>query len=282
MSFQAYKHIHCVASKKRHESFISYRKYGSNNSWYKCELCAVTVYTDNAMDVHCYSREHENRLGLVLNVQNNEVALQCAQLQHRIDRLSARSWQLEVQSRLYPLLLNQTKTHNSETKGQMRSAEAALLKYERRETVALLELAVWKALCMVNDDHLTKRKDYLSWKVWSTVGWKENKNALQNANDIGIIFMAVLPFLPGDNGRNVPVALQISPAADDFILGRSIPRKRKFGPRIPSDSAILLANVTGGPRLDDGHSDSDAAPLVHRNGRSKSSYGTRRVSATEL
>jgi hypothetical protein len=119
-------------------------------------------------------------------------------LQHRIDELSVRSWQLEVQSHLYPLLLNQHSIDDSETLWQMRSAKAALFKYERREAIALLELAVWKAVCLVNDDddddQMTKRKGYLSWKVWSTVGWKESKGALHNTNAVGIIVMAVLPF----------------------------------------------------------------------------------------
>jgi hypothetical protein len=203
MSFQAYKHVHCIVSKKRHESFISYSNDGFNCS-YRCELCDVTVDNDSAMDVHCNEREHENRLTLVQKLRKNDVSLKCAQLQHRIDKLSLRSWQLEVQSHLYPLLLNQTTKRNSETKRQMRSAEVALLQYERRETIALLELAVWKGVCMVNDDHWTKRKGYLSWKVWSTVGWKENKDALQKSNAIGIIVMAVLPFLPSVD-RTIPV-----------------------------------------------------------------------------
>jgi hypothetical protein len=45
-----------------------------------------------------------------------------------------------------------------------------------------------------DDDQMTKRKGYLSWKEWSTVGWKESKGALHNTNAVGIIVMAVLPF----------------------------------------------------------------------------------------
>jgi hypothetical protein len=202
MSFQAYKHIHCVVSKKRHESFISYSSDGSNCS-YRCELCDVTVGNDDAMDIHCSEREHDKRRKLVYNIQSNTVAFQCAQLQHRIDKLSVRSWQLVVQSQLYHILLTQSK-HNSKRKRQIRTAEAALLKYERRESIAPLELAAWKTVCLVSDDdQMTKHKGYLSWTVWSTVGWKENKGALKDANAVGIISKAVLPFLPCDD-RMVP------------------------------------------------------------------------------
>jgi hypothetical protein len=62
---------------------------------------------------------------------------------------------------------------------------------------------------MVNDegDQMNKHKGYLSWQVWSTVGWKENKGALPTANAVRIIVMAVLQLLDSNSvGRGVNFA----------------------------------------------------------------------------
>jgi len=63
----------------------------------------------------------------------------------------------------------------------------------------LLELAVWKVVCMTITPTLpTASHDPLFWREWFHDGWKTHKETARKSNKIGIIIRSVLPFIKID------------------------------------------------------------------------------------
>jgi hypothetical protein len=76
------------------------------------------------------------------------------------------------------------------------------------EQVSLLELAVWKAACIMQldeeddeksefaaDEPKPKRRTLLEVLEWMNTGWKSQKAKTRSSNSIEVIMVAVLPFL---------------------------------------------------------------------------------------
>jgi hypothetical protein len=78
---------------------------------------------------------------------------------------------------------------------------------------------------MVNDedDQMNKHKGYLSWQVWSTVGWKENKGALPTANAVRIIVMSATTaaiFTPWTrSGFSMHAHIPRNAESDEYTVG---------------------------------------------------------------
>jgi hypothetical protein len=106
----------------------------------------------------------------------------------QLPRLYLPSWQMHVKSLLLDALLD--KDGSESTMGR---AETALRRYELRERLALLELAVWKAGCKVNPPDAVK--DALSHRYWWTEGWKASKQSMRSCPAIHVVVTNVLPFL---------------------------------------------------------------------------------------
>jgi hypothetical protein len=195
MAFEAYKHAFRLvwADKDRHESFITHVSNGST-SLYRCELCDKSFRGDR-VDEHCCKSAHHSRVDQIRVLQSDYMTHTCAMLRHRADQLGLKAWQMDVQSKLFWTLLNRGV---EEPGAALRSATALLEKYEQRERISLLELAAWKATCILHPElrpPAIKRKGYLAWLDWARNGWKENKAALRNANELSIIVMSIMPFL---------------------------------------------------------------------------------------
>ena len=128
-------------------------------------------------------------------MQQNPVVVQCATFKVRIDKLGLRSWRRHVKSKLFWLLLHcgvEDLVYNAKL---IAEAESLLSKYEHMERISLLELAIWKAVCIAIPVNVVAKNDYHSWQDWARNGWKGGKSAMYKANEIGIIISSVIPFL---------------------------------------------------------------------------------------
>jgi hypothetical protein len=196
MVFYPYKHVFrlVAADSNQYESFATYPSNGST-SLYRCELCDESMRGD-CIDTHCCIKARDHRLNQWHVFTRHPPARACAELQHRADQLGLRAWRADVESKLFWILLNAA---NDRGGFQMiPSARALVEKYERRERMALLELAVWKAVCILHPercDIAVKRKGYLAQQNWARHEWREHKAALRTANEIDIVITCVLPFL---------------------------------------------------------------------------------------
>jgi len=124
-------------------------------------------------------------------------------LQTRIDQLGLSAWRDAVQACLFRYL-----TGTEDTELCLSDAITALRKYEHLERISLLELAVWKATCIVEMPSCT---DYYAVTQWFKSGWKIQKEAQRKSGaSISIIMSMVVPFL--DKPR-------ISTSANNFVYG---------------------------------------------------------------
>jgi hypothetical protein len=81
----------------------------------------------------------------------------------------------------------------SDSAEQLAEVKAMVSKLMYRERVAVLELAVWKA---VGTMHTAKREmEYEEWTEWCREGWKADKTRMRSSNAISVIMTSVLPFL---------------------------------------------------------------------------------------
>jgi hypothetical protein len=195
--YEAHKHLLCtIPSPKtdqvggwepcRHESFVKVdsRTVPAN---YTCLLCDVTR-EEPVFTAHCQDREHIRRALDIRRIQENKVAVQCAELLLRVDQLGLQAWRTEMFARMY-----QASSDSSVKRKRIKAAKALLCKFERIERISLLELAVWKAVCLaIKYDGCYM---YHSWQEWIREEWKSSKHKVRNANEITIIIMSVLPFL---------------------------------------------------------------------------------------
>jgi hypothetical protein len=204
MAFEAYKHAFRLvwADSDRHESFITHVSNGST-SLYRCDLCEES-FRGHRVDEHCCKSAHHTCVDQIRAMQSDYMTHTCAMLRHRADQLGFKAWQMDVESKLFWTLLNRGV---EEPGTALLSATALLEKYEQWEGISLLEFAAWKATCILHPELrplAVKRKGYLAWLDWACNGWKENKTALRNANEISIIVTSIMPFLGPDAAGEPP------------------------------------------------------------------------------
>ena len=82
----------------------------------------------------------------------------------------------------------------------LRRAKKFLEAYKILEQMCLLELAVWKFVCVSDIPPDMSLKTLVAWKLWESEGWKVNKKRHWHCKEAPIIITAVLPFL-SDNVR---------------------------------------------------------------------------------
>mmetsp|Transcript_22523 Transcript_22523/g.49073 ORF Transcript_22523/g.49073 Transcript_22523/m.49073 type:complete len:270 (-) Transcript_22523:156-965(-) len=71
---------------------------------------------------------------------------------------------------------------------------------ELLETISLLELAVWKALCCANcPDDVT---GYFGFQQWLKEGWKSKKGQYRRSGEVVAIMKSVMPFVDQGQGNN--------------------------------------------------------------------------------
>jgi hypothetical protein len=114
----------------------------------------------------------------------------------RSQTLGLEAWRDKVQAsifrcRAYDRL---SMEDNAPTTQQQRleRVHAILGRLEQKERLSLLELAIWKALCLLDMPAMT---DYMEARQWHTYKWQSNKSKYQRSNASAVIVAAVLLFL---------------------------------------------------------------------------------------
>jgi hypothetical protein len=123
-------------------------------------------------------------------MQSNPMTAKSGDLQLRVEQLGLKAWRSEVIAQLYWCLLYQFSSDNTANES-MKAAQTLLVQLEHLERVSLLELAVWKAVCIATKDNGCHH----SWQEWLGEGWKAAKPETRSAREIGIVIESVLPFL---------------------------------------------------------------------------------------
>jgi hypothetical protein len=169
-------------------------------------LCEIDLLTVAAMNAHCRENVHKEFVQQVYAMQNNGPTKRVAILQHRMDTDCFDSGiQKEVQNKLYWILLwyQGVCPHydprypytdcNGQVSALLAEAEAMIERHGRNQRKYLLELAAWKAMCLVSAS--AGWRSYHLWHDWWRQGWKGYKKQLRDANEIGIIVRLVLPYI---------------------------------------------------------------------------------------
>jgi hypothetical protein len=84
-----------------------------------------------------------------------------------------------------------TTTHQQRLK-QVHTLLDQLDRFEQKESLSLLELAIWKAFCLSNMPTMTNYVDAMEWHACK---WQSNKPKYQRSKASAVIVRAVLPFL---------------------------------------------------------------------------------------
>ena len=82
----------------------------------------------------------------------------------------------------------------------LKQAERAIQQTKRNEPYVLLELALWKAACILHPPE-GRIRDATSFFTWASGGWKANKGAMRHDAMIGSVIENVMPFLEGKNKK---------------------------------------------------------------------------------
>jgi hypothetical protein len=163
-----------------------------------CVLCEKDLATDADRDAHYDGKAHKQHVSALYGMQQSQVAMHCATLQERMDiEMPDRTTHIPIQLKMYWILLNcHPMTVNRVWCPEILTAQATAMidEYVLKQSMWLLELAVWKAMCMLSSSGATTL-DYYTVQAWLHHGWKVNKSAMRNSNEIGIILRAVLPFM---------------------------------------------------------------------------------------
>jgi hypothetical protein len=162
-----------------------------------CVICEKDLATYIDRKAHYKNAKHQMRVSIVYAMQQSEIAMHCAMLQNRMDaEMPDGNSHIPAQLEMYRILLN---CHPGD--GVMyypevlaKKSTAMIDEYTLKLRMGLLELAVWKAICLL---HMvaTPSQDYHTLQDWCRNGWKVNKAAMRNSNEIGIILRAVLLFM---------------------------------------------------------------------------------------
>jgi hypothetical protein len=176
-----------------------------NEPLYACLLCQQKRYSSREnMTHHCLNDNgHINRMATLLARQeSSRQALELARAKYtamapRIARLGCLKWQRIIQHELYPQAMSIIMTGASTNDGvdckvEFEFQEGRLAFFETMERISLLELAIWKAACIMEK---TEELTYYAMLEWKLRGWKESKAKMRRSSAIDVIIRNTLPFL---------------------------------------------------------------------------------------
>ena len=146
----------------------------------------------------------------------------------RIDCLGLPAWRDAVQASLFRYLSLQDEGNDDNS---LQPAYRILNKYEHWERIALLELAVWKAICLVKMP-AEACTDYYAAKKWLDSGWKTLKSAQRQSNAVDIVLSRVVPFLDrhssDEHEQSCNPTTIAEAAAVSFVPGETARPRRRF------------------------------------------------------
>lgn len=106
----------------------------------------------------------------------------------RVQRLGSK----RSQDAVYGVIARKLFETNDDT--NIAHVESVLSHYELIEATILLELTLWKAVCLLDMPEETG-KGYLEVLAWHSGGWKVKKQGLRRCSSIGAVIRGVVPFL---------------------------------------------------------------------------------------
>jgi hypothetical protein len=196
-----YRHAHRAALPShdsfQHPSLFIERANGTGSYGVLCEMDLLTA---SDRDAHCQETWYEISVRKLHGMQQSEIAMHCAMLQNRMDvKMPDRKSHIPVQLEMYWTLLNCHPMKDATWLLQVvaKDATAMVDEHALKVRMALLELAVWKTMCLIHlpPPPAASTLDYYVLMDWCQNGWKVNKKGMRNTNEIGIILRLVLPFM---------------------------------------------------------------------------------------
>jgi hypothetical protein len=166
---------------------------------YQCLLCGHRAGSDyDSLEQHKAQPYHRQQVeqfkstlcGAVSILRNFDQSQGQGALD-RMEKLGLSAWRNSVGA---AFLSHMTSNLDSTNRQQplFTRAMQTLVKYERLERLALLELAIWKAECLNRMPDI--KDDYSKAVSWMKSGWKTLKEELRGSSAIAIIISLVLPY----------------------------------------------------------------------------------------
>jgi hypothetical protein len=160
---------------------------------FECKLCAK-CFAIELVDEHFNSPLHQMLVNVERNIQENPVALVYRLWQTRIASVGLPSWRNAIQAKIFDGSFNHS--ISLAKTDQLKEAKSLFTKYHRMEVISLVELAVWKAMCIASYRCTPGvHQGYHDWLQWTRHGWKSAKSETRLSNEIGIVICALLPFV---------------------------------------------------------------------------------------
>ena len=186
--------------------------YDISSGSYICDLCSTGPMTKRSADSHLAGSLHrknsirrEGRNARVLDLVEWSDA--SSQLNDRAKKLGCSKWTKAIQNTAFCSLETMRRERvrrgpafdgtaiwcETPTGIALKSAKDLLSHFEQMERLSLLELSVWKALCVIYFPR--PMRNMLEVKEWETMGWKAVKRDHRHDRGINIILSGVVPFL---------------------------------------------------------------------------------------
>jgi hypothetical protein len=154
-------------------------------------------YSEQEMVLHCKDPTHCDlvrdlvKAHTVTKVETFHCHRRHDAMYPRIEKLGLPAWQEKVRSSLCLYLGSIGKDTEAFNK-----ADNHLLWYEHMERISLLELAAWKAACVLDMEQKEGQMMY-NLLEWIRYGWKQNKTKMRHSNATHVIVENVVSFLEG-------------------------------------------------------------------------------------
>jgi hypothetical protein len=176
--------------------------FKEESSWehYTCLLCNQDqILPRNQIVTHCrFDNNHIARMTALIDRQtSSRAALELARskytsLKPTIQGLGSTKWQAIIRSEMCLQLTSIIATGGTSKDSKWEIQEALVDKFEKMEQLSLLELAIWKAACIMEK---TEELTYYEMLEWKSRGWKESKSKMRRSNAIDVIIQNTMPFL---------------------------------------------------------------------------------------
>jgi hypothetical protein len=201
--FLASEHGHRVltpslnASESVHQVSVIHHVNNGRTTTFRCDVCELDLPQRKDVERHCCGSHHRNRIEQIQNIQKCPTRIWCANVESRLGG-DYEPWNVEIGCKLFWILLQcdawSVVPDNTELERRKREVERILDKREQHAQSALLHLAAWKYLCMLNPPsrYMVSGGD---WHHWMLHGWKDRKSVLHNSGEIEAIVKCVLPFV---------------------------------------------------------------------------------------
>jgi hypothetical protein len=159
-----------------------------------CGLCQYTFNTTK----HCSSDKHLDNVKRARRYRDELANLyiyphaKITELSESVPLLGLPRWRMEIEAILFQYC-HYGHLYESKANTTLKAATKLHKKYMILERLSCLELAVWKAFCLLKLTRPLNTYDDCLW--WLSKGWKDNKPCMRHNPGIYIIMTHVTPFV---------------------------------------------------------------------------------------